>query len=117
MRERDHSSACEGERTLREDWLVMGGSWRHAGAEELPCELMKEWRFLGLGIPVKQLTSWRKGMGVEREREKMRWGGGSPESKVSAGNAPRSKSWHQMLGKPPLTKKAHEKSLTSKSRV
>jgi hypothetical protein len=41
--ERDHSSACEKdsprEGTLREDWPVVDGSWRHAGAEELPCEL------------------------------------------------------------------------------
>jgi hypothetical protein len=45
--------------------------------EELPCELVREWRFLGSGVPAKQLRSRRKGMGVERERERERrmgWG-------------------------------------------
>jgi hypothetical protein len=42
------------------------------GGEELPCELVRERCFLGLGVPAKQLWSWRKGMGVEREREKER---------------------------------------------
>jgi hypothetical protein len=60
----------EGERTLREYWPVVDGCWRHAGAEELPCELVREWRFLGSGAPVKQLRSQRKGMGVEREKER-----------------------------------------------
>jgi hypothetical protein len=32
----------------------------------------EEWCFLGLGVPAKQLRSWRKGMGVERKREKER---------------------------------------------
>jgi hypothetical protein len=41
----------EGERTLRDDWLVVDGSWRCTGVEELPCELVREWRFLGLGVP------------------------------------------------------------------
>jgi hypothetical protein len=63
----------EGERTLREDWPVTDGSWRRAGAEELPCELVREWRFLGSEVPVKQLRCWRKGMGIERERG-MGWG-------------------------------------------
>jgi hypothetical protein len=76
----------EGERTLREDWPVANGSWRRAGAEELPCELVREWHFLGSGVLVKQLSSQRKGMGVEREREREREGGGSRESKVSAGS-------------------------------
>jgi hypothetical protein len=62
----------KGERTLREDWLVVGGGWRCAGAQELPCELVREWRFQGLGVPVKQLRSWRKGVGIERERERER---------------------------------------------
>jgi hypothetical protein len=48
-------------------------------------------------------------MGVERERGREGWGGGGRESKVSAGSAPQSESWHQMLGKMPFTKKAHEK--------
>jgi hypothetical protein len=60
----------EGERTLREDWPVTDGSWRRAGAEELPCELVREWRFLGSEVPVKQLRCRRKGMGIERERER-----------------------------------------------
>jgi hypothetical protein len=86
------------ERTLREDWLVVDGSWRHAGAEEILCELVREWHFLGLGVPAKQLRSRRKGMRVEREREQERererereregWGGGGWESKVSAGSIP-----------------------------
>jgi hypothetical protein len=62
----------EGERTLREDWPVVDGSWRCPGVEELPCELVRKWHFLGLGVPVKQLRSWRKEMGIEREREKER---------------------------------------------
>jgi hypothetical protein len=72
----------KGERTLREDWLVVDGGWRHAGVKELPCELVRKWRFLGLGVLVKQLRSWRKEMGIERERAG--WGGGGRESKVSA---------------------------------
>jgi hypothetical protein len=38
--------------------------------EELPCELVREWRFLGSGVPAKQLRSQRKGMEVERHRER-----------------------------------------------
>jgi hypothetical protein len=63
---RDRPQLCmrggltEGERTLREDWPVVDGSWMCAGVEELPCELVREWRFLGLGFLVKQLRSWRK---------------------------------------------------------
>jgi hypothetical protein len=54
---------------LREDWLLVDGGWRHAGVEELPCELVKEWCFLESRVPVKQqLRSRRKGMGVERKR-------------------------------------------------
>jgi hypothetical protein len=82
---------------------------------------MKEQCFLVSGVLTKQLWSWRKGMGVERERAG--WGGGGQESKVSV----RSEGWgrpgeqgqcreltqselqHQMLGKMPLIKKAHEK--------
>jgi hypothetical protein len=45
------------------------------------------------------------------------WGGGGRESKVSAGGAPDPSHGTKMLGKTPLTKKAHEKSLTSKSKV
>jgi hypothetical protein len=32
----------EGEKTLREDWLVLDGGWRRTGVEELPCELVRE---------------------------------------------------------------------------
>jgi hypothetical protein len=48
VRERERSQLCvqggltEGERTLKEDWLVVDGSWRCAGADELPCELVRE---------------------------------------------------------------------------
>jgi hypothetical protein len=62
----------KGERTLREDWPVVDGSWRRAGVEELPCELVREWCFLGSGVLVKQLRSWRKEMVIERERERER---------------------------------------------
>jgi hypothetical protein len=30
---------------------------------------VREWWFLGSGVLANQLRSWRKGMGVERERE------------------------------------------------
>jgi hypothetical protein len=103
------------DRTLREDWPVVDGNWRHAGAEEIPCEQVREQHFLGLGVPVKQLRSWRKGMGVERER--VGWSGGGWESKVSAGSAPDLSHGTKMLGKMLLTKKAHKKSLMSKSKV
>jgi hypothetical protein len=58
-------------------------------------------------------------MGVEREREResARWGGVGMESKVSARSAPEPSHGTKMLGKTPITKKAHEKSLTSKSKV
>jgi hypothetical protein len=58
-------------------------------------------------------------MGVERKRERERvgWGEGGQESKVSAGSAPDLSHGTKILGKPPLTKKAHKKSLTSKSKV
>jgi hypothetical protein len=58
-----------------------------AGAEELPCELVREWCFPGLGVPVQQLRSRRKEMGIERERERAGWDGGDQESKVSSGNS------------------------------
>jgi hypothetical protein len=50
-------------------------------------------------------------------RESAGWGGGSRESKVSAGSTPDPSHSTKMLGKTPLTKKGHEKSLTSKSKV
>jgi hypothetical protein len=51
---------------------VVDGGWRHAGVVELPCELVREWCFLGSGVPAKQLRSRRKGMGGGRERERER---------------------------------------------
>jgi hypothetical protein len=79
MRERPQLSIrgglTEGEKTLSEDWLVVDGGWRRADVEEFPCELVREWRFLGSGVLVKQLRSQRRGMGIERERESgMGWG-------------------------------------------
>jgi hypothetical protein len=53
-------------------------------------------------IPDEENGSW--GGGME---------GGGRESKVSARSATQSMSWHQMLGKMPLTKKAQEKSFKS----
>jgi hypothetical protein len=75
----------------------------------------EEWCFLGLGVPAKQLRSWRKRMGVERESTE--WGGVGWESKVSAQSTPNPSHGTKMLGKMLLTKKAHEKSLMSKSKV
>jgi hypothetical protein len=46
----------------------------------------------------------------------MGWGRGQ-ESKVSARSTPNPSHGTKMLGKTPLTKKTHEKSLTSKSKV
>jgi hypothetical protein len=97
MRERPQPSMreglTEGERTLREDWLVVDGSWKCTGAEELPCELVREWRFLGLGVLVKQLRSLRK----------------ARRARSVPGTQPDPGFRHQMLGKMPLSKKAHEK--------
>jgi hypothetical protein len=53
--------------TERED---IDGHWRHAGEKEIPSELVREWHFLGSGVPAKQLRSQKKGMGVERERKR-----------------------------------------------
>jgi hypothetical protein len=96
---------------------VVDGEWRCAGVEEIPCEQVREQHFLGSRVPAKQLRSWRKGMGVERERERVGWGGGDRESKVCDGSAPNLSHGTKMLGKMPLTKEAHEKSLMSKSKV
>jgi hypothetical protein len=87
----------EGERTLKEDWPVVDGAWRRAGEEDLPCKLVREWHFLGSGVLVKQLRSWRK----------------ARRARSVPGTQPDSGFWHQMLGKMPVSKKAHEKSLTS----
>jgi hypothetical protein len=67
-----HARRTHQERALREDWLVVDGGWRHTGIEELPCELVRDRCFLGLGVPAKQIWSQRKGMGDERERERER---------------------------------------------
>jgi hypothetical protein len=40
----------KGERTLWEDWPVVDGSWRCAGVEELPCELVREWHFIRIEV-------------------------------------------------------------------
>jgi hypothetical protein len=54
----------------------------------------------------------------ERERERERGqDGGNQESKVSVWNAPDPSHGTKMLGKASLAKKAHEKSLMSKSKV
>jgi hypothetical protein len=74
------------QRTLREDWPVVGGKWRHTGAEEIPCVQVRERGFLGSWVPAEQLRSWRKGVGVETETEWDRVG--EQESKVSAGSTP-----------------------------
>jgi hypothetical protein len=104
MRERPQLSVrgglTEGEKTLREDWPVVDGSWRHAGVEELPCELVREWHFLGLGVPVKQLRSHRK----------------ARRARSVPGTQPKPGFWHQMLGKMPLSKKAHEKTHVHRAR-
>jgi hypothetical protein len=101
MRERPQlcvrGGLTEGERTLREDWLLVDGGWRPAGAEELPCELVREWHFLGSGVPVKQLRSWRK----------------AGRARSVLGTQPEPGFRHQILGKTLLSKKAQEKSLTS----
>jgi hypothetical protein len=70
--------------------------------------------FSRIGVLVKQLRFWRKEMGVWREREKERertgWEGAKSVPEVHL-------MCTKMLGKPPLTKAAHEKSLTSKNKV
>jgi hypothetical protein len=90
-RKRERSQFCvrggltKGERTLREDWPVMDGGWRCAGAEELPCELVREWCFLESGVLVKQLRSQRK----------------ARRASSVPGTQPDPGSRHQMLGKTP----------------
>jgi hypothetical protein len=84
----------KGERTLREDWPVVDGGWRRAGVEEVPCELVREWCFLGSAVPVKQLRFQRKG----------------GRARSVLGTQPDFGFQHQMLGKVPLSKKAHKKS-------
>jgi hypothetical protein len=76
---------------------------------------VREWRFLGSGVPAKELRSQRKGIGVERERERDGVGEAGRARSVP-GVHPDPSHGTKMLGKMPLTKKAHEKSLTSKSK-
>jgi hypothetical protein len=75
---------------------------------------VREWCFLGSGVLAKQLRSQRKGMGVERE-SRMGWGRPGEQSVPGAHLDPSHGT--KMLGKMLLTKKAHEKCLTSKSKV
>jgi hypothetical protein len=52
------------ERTSREDWPVVNGSWRCAGAKELPCELVREWSFVfRIGGPSKAVQIPEEGNG------------------------------------------------------
>jgi hypothetical protein len=104
MRERPQlcmrGGLTKGDRTLKEDWPVVDGSWRRARVEEFPCELVREWRFLELGVPVKQLRSRRK----------------AGRARSVPGTQPDPGSQHQMLGKTPLSKKAHEKTHVHRAR-
>jgi hypothetical protein len=67
MRERSQLCGRGGltkeERTLREDLLVVDGSWRCAGVEELPCELVREWHFFRIRGPGKAAQILEKGNG------------------------------------------------------
>jgi hypothetical protein len=70
-----------------------------------------------IGGPSKAAQIPEEGNGsLEKERETAGWAG-DRESKVSAGSAPNLSHGTKMLGKMPLAKKAHEKSLTSKSKI
>jgi hypothetical protein len=109
------------ERTLREDWPVVDGNWRHTGAEEIPCEQVRERRFLGSGVLAKQLRSRKRGMGVERERERERereWDGvGRLGEQGQCQECTRSKSWHQNVRKNAAHKESSRENLTTKSKV
>jgi hypothetical protein len=97
--ERDRGSVCE-EDSPREDieGRLAGGEWRmevHWGG---PCEQVREQRFLGSGVPAKQLRYRRKRMWVERERESgMGWG--RPEEQGQCRDCTWSLSWHQNVRK------------------
>jgi hypothetical protein len=54
---------------------------------------------------------------LERERERERGLDGGRESKVSTRSAPDPSHSTKMLGKMPLIKKAHKKTLTSETKV
>jgi hypothetical protein len=117
--ERDHSSVCE-EYSLREDLegRLASGGWQleaHWGggnflwASEGAALSKIGGSSKAAQIPEEGNGSW--------ERERAGWGGGGQESKVSVRNAPDPSHSTKMLGKMPLTKKAHKKSLTSKRKV
>jgi hypothetical protein len=56
--------------------------------EELPCELVREWHFLELGVLAKQLRSQRKRMEVEEvERQRERDGVGKARRARSVSGA------------------------------
>jgi hypothetical protein len=99
MRKRSQLCVLEelSERTLREDWPVVDGNWRCAGAEEIPCEQVREQCFLGSGVPARQLRPWRKGLGVEREKEQD--GVGRPGEQGQCWELTRSESQHQNVRK------------------
>jgi hypothetical protein len=69
---------------------------------------VREQRFLGSGVLVKQLRSQRKGMGVERERE---WDGVGEAGRARSVLEAHSNLSHgtKMLGKMLLTKKVTRK--------
>jgi hypothetical protein len=101
LRERERSQLCvrggltEGERTFREDWPVVDGGWKRAGAEDLPCELVREWRFSRMGgVTVKQLRSRRK----------------AGRARSVPGTQPDPGSRHQMLGRTPHKENSRENS-------
>jgi hypothetical protein len=72
---------------------VVDGSWRCSGAEELLCDLVREWRFFRIGGPGKAAQ-------IPEE---------SQESKVSAGNSTRDR-----VSAPNVRKKAAQRKLTRK---
>jgi hypothetical protein len=78
--------------------------------------VVKEWHFLGSGVPVKQLRSRRKGMGVERERESERARGigwGRPGEQGQCREHTWSESQHQNVRK----NTAHKESPWEKSHI
>jgi hypothetical protein len=96
MRERPQLSmqggVTEGEQTLREDWPVVNGGWRHTGVEELPCELVR--------VALSRIGGPSKAAQIPEE---------SQESKFSAGNSTRS--W---VSAPNVRKNATQRKLTRK---
>jgi hypothetical protein len=107
-----HVRMTHQERTLRKDWLVVDGNWRRAGAEEIPCEQVREQRFLGLGVPAKQLDPRGREWELRERESGMGWGRLREQGQCQ--KCTQSGSWHQNVRKN-AAHKAHEKSLTSKS--